>query len=137
MKNVVTVLVLVVIMSSTGRSQTPIVCLESIQKDDIYMLCISPKSIEQAFQNAQVESYKITESEDGYIKYCFLKVTDNGKFSQIMLISRPMRDITGRAECVYMEFFYENKILYLPEKNEKIWWQATNLLNNAEIAVLE
>ncbi len=127
------VLVVVVSMSFIGRSQTPIICLESISTDERYTLCVSPRNIEQAFKNASVETCKIVENEEGYIKYCFFKVTE-GDFSQIMLVSQTMRDPNGKAECVYMELFYGNKILYLPEKDKKTWWQATNLLNNAKLS---
>lgn len=132
MKKVISsILLLVVITSIFGQSKT--ICLESIQKEEKYIFCISQKSIEEAFKASSIEKCKITKNDQGYTKFCFLNISGNNSFSQILLVSYPMSDSNKKAECEYMEFFYKERILYMPKKNEKLWWQATNLLNNVFI----
>jgi len=125
--------VVVIITSAFGQSRN--ISLKDIQEN--YFFCVSSQKIEEAFENATVEKCKITkDAEEKYKKFCFFKV-ESSDFSQIMIISEAVEDPNAQLTCAYMEFFYEKRILYLPKKDEKIYWQASNLLNNTAVTTDE
>jgi hypothetical protein len=138
MKKVVVVMVLVVIMSYNGRSQTDMLLEDT--KIENHFVFMSEKDIENVFKNGQIE-WATIESIDGqcYVKKCLI-TDNNNSFSEILLTS----EIFGidnqkvRIECVYIEVcYYDSRVLYVRRGSKKLWWHATNLLNSAELSVLE
>lgn len=130
MKNVLVVMMLVVITSAFGQSKT--VDLKDT-KDVSYNLCMPQGSMENILKTCTVDWCKFVKDEQNmYTKMCILNIEDKN-ISRMTLISVVTEDSTKRVECGYIEFMYNDKILYVQKADKKIWWQTTNLLNNAII----
>lgn len=122
---------LVVSMSVSG--QCKIVSLRDT-KDERYSLCMPQQGIEDVLKNCTVDWCKFVKDEQNmYTKVCILQAKNDRNISRIMLISGTMEDSIQAVKCQYVEFSYDDKVLYIEKADEKLWWKATNVLNNIEV----
>lgn len=127
----IAVLLLVVMIPNFGRCQTNNITFEVV-KDKNNFICMSDTDIKEIFINGEIEWCKIESTEEQkYIKKCLI-TSENKTFSEIVLTSETFVEETTkkRLECVHIEvIYYDSRTLYVKKANEKLWWQATNLLN--------
>jgi hypothetical protein len=133
-RNALMVLVLVVILPFTGRSQTVMICFEDTQQKN-YFLCMSEQDINDILTYGKIEWCKTENTENQKIKKCLL-TSNNHSFSEIVLFSEPLEDSSTRIQCIRIEVCcYNNRTLYIKKGSEKLWWRATNILNCKEAEI--
>ena len=117
-----------------GRGQTSNnMTFEYVDKEN-HFLCITDTEIKEVFIDGKIEWCKIENTEnEKCIKKCLIS-SDHSSFSELWLTSEEFvcgdSSETTRKKCVYIEVrYYDNSRLYVKKANEKLWWQATNILN--------
>lgn len=123
-------IILAMVMPVIGLGQTTSLLLEDKEIENNFV-SMSEQNMENVFKNGTIAWCKKEIAEENcYVKKCLITGNSENSFLEVLLVSEIIEDPDATVKCAYIETrYYDNRVLYVKKGSEKLFLQASNVLN--------